>query len=399
MLKFTEYLTEAEEQTEGKKLTHLTHLEDLPIHHGNEGAGMAADFLDSVHNHLLGKKSTTHLSTKYDGAPSVVFGTHPKTGQFFVATKSAFNKEPKINYTPEDIERNHGHAPGLVEKLKAALEHLPKVMPKQGGVYQGDLMHTTGDVQTKRNQVSFTPNTITYSADKDSDDGRAARAARLGIVAHTHYQGRGDLGNLSAGPLSDKERASFRNHPDVHNINPTIRSDPANYTPEDQTEFHSHMDKAKRTYSRMKPEALDALQGHGVDLEAHVNQMIRTGGKPSVDGYVKHLTDKATKEIEKVKTAGAKDRKMRAHSEKIKSIMDNRDHFAKALELHGHLQRAKNVLARVMARNNPFGHSINGVETGPEGAVAVDKTGNMTKFVDRDEFSRQNFLRNQGGFQ
>jgi hypothetical protein len=90
---------------------------------------------------------------------------------------------------------------------------------------------------------------------------------------------------------------------------------------------------------------------------------------------------------------------MRAHSANIQNILNNRDHFEKALELHGHLQRAKNVLARVMARNNPFGHSINGVETGPEGAVAVDKTGNMTKFVDRDEFSRQNFLRNQGGFQ
>jgi hypothetical protein len=79
--------------------------------------------------------------------------------------------------------------------------------------------------------------------------------------------------------------------------------------------------------------------------------------------------------------------------------MNNRDHFEKALELHGHLQRSKNVLTRVMARNNPFGHSINNVDTGPEGAVAVDKKGNAAKFVDREEFSRQNFLRNQGGFQ
>ena len=81
------------------------------------------------------------VTTKYDGSPSIVFGTHPETGRFFVASKSAFNKDPKINYTPEDIERNHGHAPGLVEKLKGALEHLPKIMPRNGGVYQGDLMY------------------------------------------------------------------------------------------------------------------------------------------------------------------------------------------------------------------------------------------------------------------
>lgn len=401
MFKFITFLKEADEQQpqEGAKLKHLTHIEDLPVHHGNQGASMAADFLDSVHNKLLGKKSTTHVSTKYDGAPSIVFGQHPQTGQFFVGTKSAFNKTPKINYTPEDIDANHGHAPGLAAKLKEALQHLPKIMPKHGGVYQGDLMYGADDVQHKRGQTSFTPNTITYSTPTDSEHGRAAKAAKLGVVVHTHYKGGGDLGSMMAGPLADKDRAKFQNHSDVHNIDPTITVEPTNYTPEDQSEFHSHMDKARRTYARMKPEALDALQGHGTNLEAHINQMIRTGGSPSVDGYIKHLTDKSTKEIEKIKTPAAKDRKLRAHSDAIQHILNNRDHFQKTLEMHGHLQRAKNVLARVMARNNPFGHSINGIETGPEGAVAVDKSGNMAKIVDRDEFSRNNFLRNQGGFQ
>jgi hypothetical protein len=37
-------------------------------------------------------------------------------------------------------------------------------------------------------------------------------------------------------------------------------------------------------------------------------------------------------------------------------------------------------------------HTIAGEPTGPEGAVAVDKQGNMSKFVDRAEFSRQNLL-------
>ena len=401
MFKFSIFLNEAAEQQpeEGAKLKHLTHIEDLPVHHGNQGAAMAADFLDSVHNKLIGKKSTTHVSTKYDGAPSIVFGQHPQTGQFFVATKSAFNKTPKINYTPEDIDANHGHAPGLAAKLKESLQHLPKIMPKHGGVYQGDLMYGAGDVQHKRGQTSFTPNTITYSTPTDSEHGRAAKAAKLGVVVHTQYKGKGDLSSMVAGPLADKDRARFQNHSDVHNIDPTITVDPSNYTPEDQSEFHGHMDKARRTYARMKPEALDALQGHSTNLEAHINQMILRGGSPSVDGYIKHLTDKSTKEIEKVKTPAAKDRKLRAHSDSIQHILDNRDHFQKALEMHGHLQRAKNVLARVMARNNPFGHSINGVETGPEGAVAVDKNGNMAKIVDRDEFSRNNFLRNQGGFQ
>lgn len=79
-------------------------------------------------------------------SPSIVFGHHPKTGKFFVASKSAFNKNPKINYTEKDIDRNHGHAPGLSSKLKSALKHFPKVTPKKG-IYQGDLMYTHEDLK------------------------------------------------------------------------------------------------------------------------------------------------------------------------------------------------------------------------------------------------------------
>jgi len=103
---------------------------------------------------------------KYDGSPSIVYGHNPENNKFFVASKSAFNKNPKLNYTPEDIEKNHGHAPGLVEKLKAGLEHLPKIAPKKG-VYQGDVMYTHNDLKKEGDKTSFTPNTITYTAKGD----------------------------------------------------------------------------------------------------------------------------------------------------------------------------------------------------------------------------------------
>ena len=70
-------------------------------------------------------------------SPAIVFGVDTNN-KFFVASKSAFNKNPKINYTPEDIEKHHGHAPGLVEKLKLALRYLPALEPK--GIYQADYM-------------------------------------------------------------------------------------------------------------------------------------------------------------------------------------------------------------------------------------------------------------------
>ncbi len=72
------------------------------------------------------------ISTKFDGSPAIVAGIDPNN-RFFVASKSAFAKNPKINYTEEDIQNNHGHAPGLVEKLTLALRYLPAGPTKSRG--------------------------------------------------------------------------------------------------------------------------------------------------------------------------------------------------------------------------------------------------------------------------
>ena len=49
-----------------------------------------------------------NLSVKMDGAPAIVWGTNPATCNFFVGTKSVFNKvKIKINESHQDIDRNH----------------------------------------------------------------------------------------------------------------------------------------------------------------------------------------------------------------------------------------------------------------------------------------------------
>jgi hypothetical protein len=389
MKTFTRFIYEQTEEQGGKPLKHLTHVEDHIIHSGNEGVKKAADVLDDVHNSLMGKKNSTKVSTKYDGAPSVVFGYHPKNGRFFVGTKSAFNKNPKLNYTDKDIEANHGHAPGLVSKLKSALKHLPKIAPKHG-VYQGDLMHTKEDIKKHGKELSFTPNTITYHTPADSAHGKAIQHSKLGVVVHTKYEGKGDLEHMNATPHVDRE--NFNHHPDVHNVDPTIKADSSHYTPKEQQKYHEAMNKAKDTYRDMDHSALDKLKGHEINLEAHVNDMVRKGNMPSTSGYIKHISDKGNKEIDNVKTEKSKQQKREKLNDNIKHISDNKKHFDKALELHKHLQTAKDVLTGVMAKNQEFGHTIGGAKTGPEGAVAVTKNGDMSKFVDRKQFSRQNFL-------
>lgn len=389
VLSFNTFLTEeTDESGSGKKLKHLTHLEDMPIHGGHEGVSAAGEMLDNAHKALLGKKTETHISTKYDGAPSIVFGYHPKNGRFFVASKSAFNKNPKINYTDKDVDDNHGHAPGLAEKLKHALQHLPKIAPKNG-VYQGDVMHSgKKDVTSDKGQFHFQPNTVKYSVDRDTHHGQAIRHAKFGLVVHTKYKGK-QLEDMEATPHVDRE--NFSHHPDVHNIDPTVKFDSSKYTPDKQKEFMNHMENAKKTYSKMKPEAFDAIKGHEVDLEGHVNDMVRKDGKPSHEGYMNHITAKHQKEIDKLKSEAGKEKKRQALAKKLQHVQDNKEHINKVLELHHHLQKAKNTLTSVMSQHSDFEHSIAGQKTGPEGFVAHNK-GNMAKFVNRSEFSKMNLL-------
>ena len=49
-----------------------------------------------------------NISAKIDGAPAIVWGRNPATGNFFVGTKSVFNKvKIKINHSHEEIDTNH----------------------------------------------------------------------------------------------------------------------------------------------------------------------------------------------------------------------------------------------------------------------------------------------------
>ena len=116
-------------------------------------------------------------------------GKHPETGKFFVGTKSIFNNEPKINYTDADIEMNHGHAPGLADKLKKALKYLPKLGIK--GILQGDFMFDSSMLETVMQDgvkhIAFKPNTIKYAVEADSDLGKEIANSVFGIVFHTGY--------------------------------------------------------------------------------------------------------------------------------------------------------------------------------------------------------------------
>ena len=81
------------------KNTHLEHIEDDILNDGTTGGHNAIAFLKELGKMLSEPKSSITVTTKWDGAPAVVCGIHPENKNFFVGTKSVFNKnDPKVIY-------------------------------------------------------------------------------------------------------------------------------------------------------------------------------------------------------------------------------------------------------------------------------------------------------------
>lgn len=397
MISFKEFITESAEEG---KLKHIHHAEDRPLLHGHAGFEHAFGALQQAHEHMKAKHKSSNLTMKYDGSPAVVFGHHPKTSKFFVASKSAFNKNPKINYTHEDVDRNHGHAPGLAAKLHAALDHLPKVAPKNG-VYQGDLMYHAEDHDKDKihedvnhyrdGHVSFTPNTITYSA--HGDTAKKIKKSKLGVVIHTKYHG-DDIGDMKA--HHDVDHENFKEHPDVYHHTAEHDTSKIHYSEKAQGEFHKHMAAAKAihdTHGHKMYAATEKHQGEHGHLATYINDTVRKDEVPSVEGLKKHIQGKYDKEAAKLKTDKSKLAKQTEASNHINHIEANKEHYQNLLTMHHHLQQAKNVLVGSLeSHEGEYKHHIGGKKSKPEGFV-VNHEGQPTKLVNRSEFAKQNLLK------
>ena len=395
MKSFNTYLKEAAE--EGTKLKHITHPEDRPLMHGHDGFEHAHGALMHAHEHMKSGKNNANLTTKYDGSPAVVFGSHPKTGKFFVASKSAFNKDPKINHTDADIDKNHGHAPGLAAKLKAALHHLPKVTPK-GKVYQGDIMHSEGDVKhdKKTGKASFTPNTITYTA--SGDEAKKAAKAKVGVAVHTQYHGK-DIHSMSA--HHEVDHHEFKQHDDVHHHDASYDTGTAKHSEANQAEFHKHMAAAKAVHDKHGDKMYNAIHpehsGEHGHLATYINSTVRNGTTPNVKDFKSHVETHHAKQVAGVKTEKSQEAKRAKGKEEVSHVEKNKEHYANVLSAHNHLAAAKNTLVKSLeSGKSNYEHHIEGKESKPEGFVVNHEHNGKTepsKLVNRAEFARSNLLK------
>ena len=171
------------------KVLHLEHPEDLIL----EGDLKVFDAL----------YGTANISLKIDGCPSIVYGTNPENGKFFVGTKSVFNKvKNMVCYTVEDIFEKYNELThkDLIEVLVTCLMYLPRV----DNIIQADFIGFGGS-------NVYRPNTLTYTFSE-------IISQKIIIAPHTKYATDTTLLDAVASPLV----TAFTDTDDVKYVQPTV---------------------------------------------------------------------------------------------------------------------------------------------------------------------------------
>ena len=390
MRTFTTFLTE-------QKNLHLEHLEDELFNRGEAGVNEAIAFLKSLSEMLKGNaKSPVNVTVKWDGAPAVFAGTNPENGKFFVATKSLFNKTPKINYTNADIDRNHSG--GLAEKLKVALANLKGLGIK--GVLQGDMLYTTGDLSSQtidgESMLTFTPNTITYAVPSNSGLAKKINSSRMGIVFHTTYSGN-TIENLKASFGADVSGLKKTNKVWYQDADYRDVSGRATMTAKQEREIQNYIKGTERIVKGSKAALKKIVNSPLKDLiKIYLNQNVRAGiDKGTAGGLASFLGSRFDTKISSLKTDKARERVQQEKDDLMKELKRNERSLDGIFTAHYYLAQAKMlILKKLQALNTmpSFIKTDSGYKvTNPEGFVAIDRTGKAVKLVDRMEFSRANF--------
>ena len=390
---FSNFITE-------QKNTHMTHIEDKVLYGGVDGTRQAINALRGLRDMLAGS-SGGRVSVKWDGAPAIFAGQDPRDGQFFVAKKGIFNKNPKVYKTDADIDADTKG--DLNTKLKAALKYLPDLGIK--GVVQGDFLFSRADLQGKKiggqKYVVFHPNTIAYAV--PWDQAAEIRAAKIGIVWHTTYTG-DSFENMTASYGVDVSK--FRKSRNVWSQDAMLRDvTNATMSESETTEVNGLLTQIGRLFRQTSSSTLKSVGDNpkfAQAIETYNNTFVRAGtlipdSKKHVEGLIKHRQAYYKKEIDSKKSQRGKD----AWVAKMKDEMDffsatNKANLIKMFELQRLIVLVKLKLINSLDKLksiDTFVKTSNGYKvTGEEGYVAIDTLGgDAVKLVDRMEFSYNNF--------
>ena len=396
-MNFKQHIVEA-------KNTHMTHIEDMVIDGGVQGARSAIFALRDLRDMLAGHTNDTkQVTVKWDGAPAVFAGIDPSDGKFFVAKKGIFNKNPMVYKSVKEVKADTKG--DLAAKLTVAFQELSKLGIKKG-VYQGDIMFTKKDLKKQTidgvKYVTFHPNTIVYAVPEEA--AQEIMKAKIGVVWHTYYQG-ATFEKMSAS--FGVSVAAFKtvrtvwqksaNFPDISGL--------ATLSKKDTDEITKHISNAGKLFQKIASSTLTDVATN-TDINLYINtfrntkvrsQEDVTNSKAYVDELISWISNRYDTEKERLKSDAGKDRKEEAKLLALEFFSDeNKSGLISMFDMQNELVMAKKKLLThldSMDSINTFVKTKDGFRvTGAEGYVAIDHlTNGAVKIVDRMEFSYNNF--------
>jgi hypothetical protein len=296
----------------------------------------------------------------------------------------------------------------LAAKLTVAFQELKKLGIKNG-VYQGDIMFTKKDLKNETidgvKYVTFHPNTIVYAVPVEA--AKEIKAAKIGVVWHTYYQGATfEKMNASFGvsiAAFKKVRTVWQksaNFPDISGL--------ATLTKKETNEITKHISNAGKLFQKIASSTLaDVSTNKDINLFINTFRNTKVRAQSEISNtsahtkeLIKWIHDRFDNEIEKLKSQAGKDRKNDAKIDALNWFSDdNQANLILMFDMQNELVHAKRKLLThldSMDSINTFIKTKDGFRvTGAEGYVAIDHlTNGAVKIVDRMEFSYNNFSKN-----
>ena len=399
---FKTYLSEA---AKAGKNTHLMHLEDAVIYGGVKGTREAIFALRSLRDMLAGNSnSSTDVTVKWDGAPAVFAGIDPEDGQFFVAKKGIFNKDPKVYKSEAEVKADTSG--DLAEKLVIAFNELKDLGIKN--VIQGDIMFTKSDLGTEsidgEKYITFQPNTIVYAVPAKSALAKTIQKANLGVVWHTTYTGK-DFESMKASFKVDLKGLKKKASVWYQDANFRDISGKATLSAVETKQVSEALTNAGKIFQQIASSTLKELESNqalAIKLETFNNTLVRKGQR--IGNTTKHVQDliawfdlKFKKEYEKRSSEKGKANVTAKHEEEMKFFSkENKKNLDLMYQLQNAIINAKLLIINKLdqvKQLDTFIRTKNGFKvTGSEGFVAIDRAkSGAVKLVDRLEFSTNNF--------
>jgi ASC-1-like (ASCH) protein len=374
------------------KNKHIEHIEDEIINDGISGLKTAIDTLSAVYSMLSGTGAEGYsISEKWDGAPAIICGKDPDSGNFVMGDKGIFSTRSNNKiFSPEDIDRIKPNKEidgqmvsydGLRSKLKTIFPLLSTM--KTQGIIQGDVMFTRDDLKVDningKKYITFRPNTITYAVPFESELARTISSSNAGMVFHTKYTGGIDLATMKASygfNSSELPRVQGLWTTDA-NIDGLLKNIKINQNVSNQV--NTALNLLTKVMDSMHEDTLSLGDDTAAELKSYINYMIREYGQFEQD------LSKFSKDF--IQWNSGRPKNVDVDANKVAYLYNVYLAVMRIkLALLSQLRSVK--LLDTFIQNNDGSYT----PTACEGYVVVDQFGVARKLVNRIEFSRLNFI-------